>query len=80
MTPVHVSDHAILRYLERAHGLDVDAVRRHIAGRCTTGAELGALTVIVEGVKFVLVAAAADTVVTTVVKPRWPIAPRGAGK
>lgn len=75
-----VSDHAILRYLERAHGLDIEAVRNHIAGRCTTGAELGALTVIVESVKFVLVAAGTDTVVTTVVKRRWPVTPRGIGK
>lgn len=31
MTELRVSDHAVLRYLERAHGLDIEAVRRHIA-------------------------------------------------
>jgi hypothetical protein len=80
VTKLHVSDTAILRYLQRAHGLDIEAVRQHIAGRCTTGAELGALTVVVESVKFVLVAAGADTVVTTVVKRHWPVTPRRISK
>ncbi|CAK7257530.1 MULTISPECIES: hypothetical protein [unclassified Shinella] len=74
-TPLHVSDHAILRYLERAHGLDVEAVRRHIASRCATGAELRATTVIVERVKFVLAEREAGTVVVTVLKARWPARP-----
>ena len=39
---IRVSDHAILRYLERAHGLDVEAVRDHIAGRMVNGARLRA--------------------------------------
>ncbi|MCW5708692.1 hypothetical protein [Shinella sp.] len=76
-TPLHVSDHAILRYLERAHGLDVEAVRRHIASRCATGAELRATTVIVERVKFVLAERDAGTVVVTVLKARWPARPEG---
>lgn len=71
--PVHVTDHAVLRYLERAHGLDVDAVRRHIAGRCATGAELGAIGVVVEHVKFVLAAEAGKATVVTVLKASWPI-------
>lgn len=28
-----VSDHAIVRYLERAHGLDTDAIRKDILGQ-----------------------------------------------
>lgn len=71
-TPLHVTDHAVLRYLERAHGLDVEAVRRHIAERCATGAELRAASVIVERVKFVLASAHAETTVVTVLKARWP--------
>jgi hypothetical protein len=73
--PLHVTDHAILRYLERAHGLDVEAVRRHIATRCATGAELRAATVIVERVKFVLADRGADLAVVTVLKARWPVTP-----
>lgn len=30
MSRVHVTDHAVLRYLERHYGLDVDRVRREI--------------------------------------------------
>ena len=75
--PLHVTDHAVLRYLERAHGLDVEAVRRHIAGLCATGAELRAATVVVERVKFVLAEAPAETTVVTVLKARWP-STRGA--
>lgn len=73
MSIVRVTDHAILRYLERAHGLDIEAVRRHLEGRVSTGARLGAVGVTVENVKLVLVAAADETVVTTVLDPRWPI-------
>ncbi len=76
-TSLHVTDHAILRYLERAHGLDVEAVRRHIASRCATGAELRATTVIVERVKFVLADRGGELTVVTVLKARWPARPEG---
>lgn len=75
--PIHVTDHAILRYLERAYGLDVELVRRHIAGRCATGAALGAVGVTVENVKFVLSAGVAETTVVTALKPSWPVWHRG---
>lgn len=65
---VRVTDHAILRYLERAHGLDVDAVRRHVSGLAATAGELGAIGVVVENVKLRLEAG----VCTSVLKPRWP--------
>lgn len=71
-TSLHVTDHAVLRYLERAHGLDVEAVRRHIASRCATAVELRATTVIVERVKFVLAERGTDLAVVTVLKARWP--------
>ena len=31
-TDIRVSDHAIVRYLERIEGMDIDALRRRIAG------------------------------------------------
>ncbi len=71
---VHVSDHAVLRYLERAHGLDVEAVREYLAGLADNGARLGATGVVVESVKLVLRRRADDSVVvTSVYKARWPI-------
>lgn len=70
--PVRVSDHAVLRYLERAHGLDVAAVRRHLAGRAATGARLGAVGVTIENVKLLLEPGEHEVVVVTVLKPAWP--------
>lgn len=49
-----VSDHAVLRYLERAHGLDVQFFRDHIADLTARGVEHGAIAVGIEGVKFIL--------------------------
>ncbi|SON55794.1 hypothetical protein HDIA_2253 [Hartmannibacter diazotrophicus] len=57
-----VTDHAVVRYLERVHGLDVAAVREHIAGRAATAVELGAIAVQIEGVRMHL----ADVTVVTV--------------
>ncbi len=65
---VRITDHAILRYLERAHGLDVDAVRRHMVGLAATAGELGAIAVTVENVKLRLEAG----VCVTVMKRTWP--------
>ncbi|MRN67840.1 hypothetical protein [Brucella sp. 10RB9213] len=65
---VHVTDHAVLRYLEREHGLDVGAVRNHIAGLAATGVQLEAISVKVERVKLLL---CGETVVT-VLKRNWP--------
>jgi hypothetical protein len=59
-----ITDHAILRYLERAHGLDVTAIRRHLAGRAMNGAA----AVCIENVKLVI----RDHTVTTVLKGKWP--------
>jgi hypothetical protein len=76
MTEVRVSDHAVLRYLERAHGLDVEAVRQHLAGLAVNGARLGAAAVIVERVKLVLRPSREDggasTTLVTVWKANWP--------
>lgn len=72
MNTVHVTDHAVLRYLERAHGLDVDAVRRHLAGRLATGARLGAVGVTVENVKFVLLQNGDHVSAVTALFPQWP--------
>lgn len=72
MSGIFVSDHAILRYLERAHGLDVDAVRRHLSGRLVTGARLGAVGVTIDNVKLVLQHHDQGTTVVTALLPNWP--------
>jgi len=63
-----VTDHAVLRYIERAHGVDVEALRAHIAVLVARGVAEGGSAVIVGGVKFVL---ERETVVT-VLDRRWP--------
>lgn len=65
-------DHAVLRYLERAKGVDIDAVRRHIAGLVQRGVNANGDAVVVEGVKFLL----RGNVVVTVLDRRWPAAKR----
>lgn len=51
---VSVSDHAVLRWLEREHDLDITSVRAHIRGVVQSGAEYHALSVRLGRVKFML--------------------------
>lgn len=46
---VIVSDHAILRYLERCGGFDIQRLRREIADRTQAGADAGAGAVVIDG-------------------------------
>jgi hypothetical protein len=50
--PVRVTDHAVLRYLERAMGLNIDMVRKHIADICAGPAAIGAICVRTESLRF----------------------------
>lgn len=49
-----VTDHAIVRYLERVGGFDIDSLRKQIASRCEAGASIGATSVIAEGFAFLI--------------------------
>lgn len=49
-----VSDHAVLRWLERSARIDIDRLRATIAGCADVGRALGARIVVVAGVKLVL--------------------------
>ncbi len=60
--PLRVSDHAVLRYLERAMDLNIEVVRAHIASVCGTAAACRAVCVRAEGLRFEI----ADKTVTTV--------------
>jgi hypothetical protein len=63
MSGPRVTDHAVLQYLERAQGVDVESIRRHIENVCRNGK--GARSVLAEGFCFVMRAEA----VVTVYKP-----------
>lgn len=62
MTEVHVTDHAIIRYLERACGVDVDAIRAEIARTVRRGVAQGASGVRVDGLNYRLAGATVVTV------------------
>lgn len=49
-----VSDHALVRWLQRRYGLDVEAERKKIDAMAAPAIAAGALTLKVEGVSFVL--------------------------
>jgi len=65
---VHVTDHAVIRHLERVLQIDVEAHRTEIARLVERGAEMGAQGVVVDGYSYKL----RDGVVTTVVKVSEP--------
>jgi hypothetical protein len=51
---IRVTDHAVLRYLERSGQFDIEALRRNIAQRLQPAANAGASSVIVNGVVFII--------------------------
>lgn len=52
---VHVTDHAVLRHLERVRGIDVEAVRRELGFKVDAAMEAGAVATISDGIRYVLV-------------------------
>lgn len=91
---IHVSDHAVLRYLERVRGVDMQAIREEItalAGRAVrmtpgqTGTRRDDITGIVLGVNedtehVTTVYRDAEVPVVTMVAPRNPRTPTMGGK
>ncbi|MGK7661148.1 MULTISPECIES: hypothetical protein [unclassified Marinovum] len=49
-----VSDHAVLRYLERVHGVDVEAIRRELGRKMDVATRHGARQFTSNGIRFVL--------------------------
>ncbi len=64
-----VSDHAVLRYLERVCGIDVDDIRDKIAESCASGVALGAPSIKHLGGRFLN---DNGTIVTTLHKKHLP--------
>lgn len=54
MKPDDVSDHAVLRYLERVCGFDIDAIRRRCAELCAPAVAAGATSVQIDGHLYIL--------------------------
>jgi hypothetical protein len=52
---VTVTDHAVIRYLEAQHGIDLEPLRAEMAGLATTAAQLKASSIAVGRVRMVLI-------------------------
>lgn len=65
---IRVTDHAVLRYLERVGGFDIETLRRQIAHRMTLPAALGVHTVIIDGHRYVVKDLGREVVVVTVLE------------
>ena len=72
--PIRVTEHAVVRYLERAMGFNIEAVRQHIADTCSGAAAAGAVCVRAEGLRFEI----ANNTVTTITPDR--VAPSLTGR
>lgn len=68
---VLVSDHAVLRYLERVGGFDIESLRRQIAERLEPHAAAGAEAVNIDGYRYVRRNDSGGPVVTTVLEKGW---------
>lgn len=68
----HVSDHAMLRYLERVVGIDVDLHRRDVERRVARAVELGACGLISDGFRYVISDFRVTTVTPASSDPRFP--------
>jgi hypothetical protein len=64
---LRVSDHAIVRYLERVGGFDIDGLRAQITARLQTAADAGAASIRVEDHVFILGDDPTGPVVVTVI-------------
>lgn len=60
-----ISDHAVLRYLERVHGLDVESIRSAMAQACARGVAAGAPSIRIDNTRFINREGNIVTVITT---------------
>ena len=68
-----ITDHAVVRYLERVKGIDVEAARAEIAAIVSRGVQLGAQSVVLGGMRYRL---EGHHVVTVIEKKVGPALPR----
>lgn len=82
VTKLRVSDHALLRFLERGGGVDIEALRDQVSATLQRAADAAATvaagnyTITVDGLVFVVRAAIGGPVIVTVLDDRGP-GPRG---
>jgi hypothetical protein len=77
MIRARVSDHAVVRFLERVKGMDIEKIRREILSETVLAAiAMGARAVEIEGHKFTIV----DGCITTCLPPGANGFSHGAGR
>ena len=69
MTPLFVTDHAILRYIERVLDFDLDQIRHRIRNICEEPAAAGAVAITYEGFTYMF---SPDRTKVVTVKPAQP--------
>lgn len=69
--PVRVSNHALLRYLERVGGFEIEKLRCEIASEVQARLPDGASALILEGYRYVIRDIAEARVVVTVMPHDW---------
>lgn len=68
-----VSDHAVLRYLERSCGVPIEEIRRAIAKGCARGASVGAPCVRFAGGRVLVIEGRVVTTLNARVVPHWGV-------
>jgi hypothetical protein len=63
---LRVTDHAVLRYLERVGGFDIEGLRLDIARRLEPAAQAGASAITIEGFTYCVVQDPTGPVIATV--------------
>ncbi len=69
---LHISDHAVLRYLERVGGFEIERLRKSMAERLNAAAQAGANAVVIDGYAYVIRRDQHGPVVTTVLLADLP--------
>lgn len=59
---IPVTDHAVIRYLERVLHINIEAHRREIGRRVDRAAELGAAAVVLDGHRYIITDGAVTTI------------------
>jgi len=70
--PIKVSNHALLRYLERVGGFEIEKLRRSIEAEIQAKAPEGASAIILDGQRYVIRDVLDVRVVVTVMPHDWP--------
>ena len=70
---LRVSDHAVLRYLQRVGGFDIEGIRQQMAARLGPSVTAGMTRVRVDGFDYQIATDEMGPIVTTILDPRTSV-------